>query len=121
LTSSYLSIATSSNAQNSRRIVAIRARGYCEYCRCSEQYTTESFTVEHIKPKNAGGETSVENLAWSCSGCNGHKHAKIKGLDLETREKIALYNPRQQLWREHFEWAGKDAHPTRIVYFLQGC
>lgn len=88
-----------------RRIVAIRARGYCEYCRCSEQYTTESFTVEHIKPKNAGGETAVENLAWSCSGCNGHKHAKIKGLDLETREKIALYNPRQQLWSEHFEWS----------------
>ncbi|BAZ17870.1 hypothetical protein NIES4071_97510 [Calothrix sp. NIES-4071] len=88
-----------------RRIVAVRAGGYCEYCCCSEQYATESFTVEHIKPKQAGGETVLENLAWSCCGCNAHKHSKIKGLDLETREKIALYNPRHQLWSEHFEWS----------------
>jgi len=36
--------------QSIRRIVAARARGYCEYCRCSEDFATESFTVEHIKP-----------------------------------------------------------------------
>jgi hypothetical protein len=88
-----------------RRIVAARARGYCEYCRCSEQFATESFTVEHIKPRQAGGETVLENLAWSCFGCNAHKHAKTQAIDLETGEKIALYNPRLQVWSEHFGWS----------------
>ncbi|HAZ45309.1 MAG TPA: HNH endonuclease [Cyanobacteria bacterium UBA11369] len=88
-----------------RRIVAARAFGYCEYCRCSNQFAIESFTVEHIKPRRASGETVLENLAWSCSGCNGHKYAKTQASDPETGEKIALYNPRQQVWSEHFSWS----------------
>jgi HNH endonuclease len=88
-----------------RRIVAARARGYCEYCRCWDQFATESFTVEHIKPRQAGGETVLENLAWSCFGCNSHKHTKTQATDPETGEKIALYNPRQQFWSEHFSWS----------------
>ena len=31
-----------------RSIVATRAGGYCEYCYCSEQFATQSFTIEHI-------------------------------------------------------------------------
>jgi len=92
-------------SESIRRIVAARSRGYCEYCRCSEKFATESFTVEHIKPRKAGGETVLENLAWSCFGCNGHKHTKTEGIDPETGEKIALYNPRQQVWSEHFDWS----------------
>lgn len=88
-----------------RRIVAARARGYCEYCRCSEEFATESFTVEHIKPRQAGGETILENLAWSCFGCNGHKHTKTQATDPETGEKIELYHPRKQAWSEHFNWS----------------
>lgn len=88
-----------------RRIVAARAYGYCEYCRCTEQFATQSFTIEHIKPRQAGGQTVLENLAWSCFGCNGHKHTKIQAVDPETKEKIALYNPRQQVWSEHFSWS----------------
>ncbi len=88
-----------------RRIVAVRARGYCEYCRCSEQFATESFTVEHVKPRHAGGETIIENLAWSCFGCNGYKHAKTKAIDLETGKKVPLYNPRQENWSDHFDWS----------------
>lgn len=87
-----------------RRIVAARARDYCEYCRCSGQFATESFTVEHIKPRLAGGETTLENLAWSCFGCNSHKHTKTHGIDAETKQKEPLYHPRQQVWNEHFAW-----------------
>jgi hypothetical protein len=88
-----------------RRIVATRAWGYCEYCRCPEQFATERFTVEHIKPRQAGGETVLANLAWSCFGCNAHKHTKMQGTDPQTGEKVALYNPRQQVWSEHFDWS----------------
>ncbi|MEC4881018.1 MAG: hypothetical protein SAL70_06660 [Scytonema sp. PMC 1070.18] len=34
--------------ESMRRVVAARARGYCEYCRCWERFATESFTVEHM-------------------------------------------------------------------------
>ena len=88
-----------------RQIVAARARDYCEYCRCSGQFATESFTIEHIKPRQAGGETTLENLAWSCFGCNSHKHTKINGVDPETDQQEPLYNPRQQVWTEHFGWS----------------
>jgi HNH endonuclease len=87
-----------------RRIVAARANGYCEYCRCPENFATESSTVEHINPRQAGGETVLENLAWSCFGCNGHKHAKTKGIDPETKMPNPLFHPRQQTWANHFGW-----------------
>ncbi len=51
-----------------RQIVSARAQNYCEYCRSSGEFATESFTVEHIKPRQAGGETTIKNLAWSCFG-----------------------------------------------------
>jgi HNH endonuclease len=88
-----------------RRIVAARARGYCEYCYCLEQFATQSFTIEHIKPRKAGGETILENLAWSCFGCNSYKHSKTQAIEKETGEKIALYNPRLQVWSKHFNWS----------------
>ncbi len=44
-----------------------------------------------------------ENLALSCHGCNGHKHAKTEALDPVIREHVPLFHPRQQQWREHFE------------------
>jgi 5-methylcytosine-specific restriction endonuclease McrA len=87
-----------------RRIVATRANGYCEYCQCPENFATESFTVEHINPRQAGGATVLENLAWSCFGCNGHKHAKTQGIDPETSLPSPLFHPRQQTWIDHFGW-----------------
>ncbi len=87
-----------------RRVVAARARNYCEYCRCSDRFATESFSVEHIQPQSAEGASVLENLAWSCMGCNGHKHAKTQATDPETGETVALFHPRQQIWDEHFGW-----------------
>ena len=87
-----------------RRVVAARAKGYCEYCRCSDLFATESFTIEHIQPRSKGGETVLDNLAWSCFGCNSHKHAKITAIDPVTGVSIPLFNPRQQSWNNHFQW-----------------
>ncbi len=60
--------------------------------------------MEYIKPRKLGGETILENLAWACFGCNGHKHTKIQGTDPKTGETVALFHPRQQVWTEHFGW-----------------
>lgn len=88
-----------------RQIVSARAQNYCEYCRSSDEFATESFTVEHIKPRQAGGETTLENLAWSCFGCNSHKHTKTQGIDPITGQQEPIFNPRQQFWHEHFSWS----------------
>lgn len=90
---------------STRRVVAARSAGYCEYCRCPEQLATESFTVEHITPRALGGDNTLENLAWSCFGCNSFKHTKTRGTDPDTGEQVALFHPRQQRWQDHFEWS----------------
>jgi len=110
-----------------RRIVATRANNICKYCRCLESFSTQSFTVDHIKPRKVGGETILENLAWSYFGCNAYKHTKTEGIDPETNQKISLFNPRQQSWDDHFKWSddntelvGKtpDARATILILRL---
>lgn len=52
-----------------RRVVQARARDLCEYCRCPAQFATQSFTVEHVEPRDIGGETALhrwsDHFAWS--------------------------------------------------------
>jgi hypothetical protein len=57
--------------------------------------------VEHIDPD--GGDLP-DNLCLSCSSCNLSKGEAVEGRDPETGQSSPLYNPREQLWHEHFEW-----------------
>lgn len=57
--------------------------------------------VDHIDPQ--GGDV-LENLCLSCWNCNTSKHKVTFGIDPETREQVPLFNPRTQIWTEHFEW-----------------
>jgi hypothetical protein len=61
--------------------------------------------MEHIIPLAAGGETTEENLAYSCQGCNGHKYVKMNAIEPVSGEIVFLYHPRQQRWEEHFKWS----------------
>ena len=88
-----------------RRQVRVRAKGYCEYCRCPADFTNAAFHCEHIKPRDAGGETILENLAWSCPWCNAHKYTKTQACDPHTGRPVPLFNPRRQSWSRHFEWS----------------
>src|SRR5262249_16645667 len=87
-----------------KRAIARRAEECCEYCRSQERYALESFAAEHIMPQQRGGPSTLENLAYSCQGCNNHKHTKIHGYDPVTGEQAPLYHPRQQRWLDHFAW-----------------
>jgi HNH endonuclease len=87
-----------------RQTVAERAKGYCEYCVCSDCFSPQPFSIDHIFPKVRGGKTVLENLALICQGCNNHKYDKVEGLDAESKEMTSLYHPRQQVWSEHFTW-----------------
>ncbi|MGB3641130.1 MAG: HNH endonuclease [Rivularia sp. (in: cyanobacteria)] len=55
-------------------------------------------------PKSRGGETTLDNLALSCQGCNNHKYNKIQGCDSVSGETVSLYHPRQELWNDNFAW-----------------
>lgn len=95
-----------------RQFIAARARGRCEYCLSPVDFATQAFSVEHIFPISRGGETSRDNLALACPGCNGHKYTKTAAADPADGAIVTLYNPRTQNWREHFNWS-EDC--TRII------
>jgi hypothetical protein len=95
-----------------KKVVAERANGCCEYCRSQVRFAIQPFSIEHIIPRSAGGETVLDNLALSCQGCNNHKYNKIEGRDPVSGELVPLYHPRKQRWSEHFAWNGEF---TRII------
>jgi hypothetical protein len=88
-----------------RRALAERARGRCEYCLCPATYSSDPFSVEHIRPRSAGGTHHLSNLAFSCLGCNNFKYTATEAVDPSTGEMVRLYNPREHRWREHFQWS----------------
>jgi hypothetical protein len=87
-----------------RRLVADRAKHYCEYCRTQTQYSSDPFTVDHITPRSLGGLTTAENLALCCHGCNQHKSNRTSAPDPVTGSPVLLFHPREQRWDEHFAW-----------------
>ncbi|HMV47513.1 MAG TPA: HNH endonuclease [Blastocatellia bacterium] len=95
-----------------QRVVIERAQGLCEYCRSRADHTTESFAIEHILPLSRNGNSELNNLAFSCSGCNGHKHRKIEAPDPVSGLVVPLFHPRRQKWEEHFRWS--DDYKTII-------
>jgi hypothetical protein len=88
-----------------RRLVQERANNCCEYCFSQVGFSPGPFVIEHIIPKIKNGTDELDNLAFSCSGCNGHKYDYTDGYDAVIGELAQLYNPRQQLWVSHFVWS----------------
>ena len=86
-----------------RDLVHRRAGNRCEYCRLKQEHLPFStFQVEHIIPRKHGGDDDPANLALTCDRRNSHKGANLTGIDPETGEIIALFNPRKHSWDEHF-------------------
>ena len=63
--------------------------------------------IEHIIPEVLGGATEADNLWLACSACNEHKSGRIAGIDPESGEEVRLFDPRYQVWREHFRWSSE--------------
>jgi hypothetical protein len=88
-----------------RERVRARAGRCCEYCCSQDAFSPQSFSAEHVVPRSRGGATSLENLAWSCQGCNAHKYSKLEGWDAATGCKARLFHPRVDRWIDHFVWS----------------
>jgi hypothetical protein len=85
-----------------RQQIRERADGRCEYCRLPDAYATFSHQVDHIVPQRHGGTDDISNLAWACFRCNNSKGTDIASFDSETSEFVFFFNPRKQLWDNHF-------------------
>jgi HNH endonuclease len=88
------------------------AKNLCGYCLNPQELIPFKLEIEHIYPQALGGETVEENLWLACRECNAHKSKKIKSVDFLTGKLVKLFNPRVQIWQEHFEFS-KDK--TKII------
>ncbi|MBD2501964.1 HNH endonuclease [Anabaena azotica] len=88
-----------------KEIVRKRANYLCEYCHSPERISTTRFTIDHLIPKSIGGSDELSNLALSCRRCNERRYNFVAGYDPETKAIVPLFNPRQQIWSEHFIWS----------------
>ncbi len=87
-----------------RERVAAQARHRCGYCLTAEAVTGAPLVIEHLIPEALGGPTEEANLWLACSQCNLHKGDRIIARDPLTEAWVALFNPRHQVWAEHFRW-----------------
>jgi 5-methylcytosine-specific restriction endonuclease McrA len=86
-------------------LVRRRAGYQCEYCHTSEQWQYVPFTVDHVIPLARGGSDDPNNLALACFHCNRRKADRLTAPDPTSGEHVALFNPRQDDWRDHFAWS----------------
>jgi hypothetical protein len=60
---------------------------------------------DYLIPQAVGGSTHEENLWLACRRCNAFKGTQTHAPDPQSGECVALFNPRQQVWIEHFAWS----------------
>jgi hypothetical protein len=85
-----------------RRQVEARANYCCEYCGLPSGVAFYPHEIDHTVAEKHGGQTVLENLALTCWRCNRHKGSDLGSFDPETGAFSFLFNPRNQLWEEHF-------------------
>jgi hypothetical protein len=86
------------------RRVRADARNRCGYCLSPQHLVMARLEIEHIIPISKQGSSDESNLWLACPICNRYKSDKMTAVDLETGEIIKLFNPRTQIWTEHFKW-----------------
>ena len=85
--------------------VAERADYRCEYCLAPEAISPGEFEVDHVWPRKHRGRDELWNLALACRPCNQRKHLATSGIDPQSGLDVPLFNPRRDVWDEHFEFS----------------
>lgn len=85
--------------------IRAQAKNRCGYCLAPQKLVSYKLEIEHIFPKAKGGETAEDNLWLACRQCNLSKGVKTRGFDFVTFERVEIFNPRRQVWSEHFAWS----------------
>jgi hypothetical protein len=95
--------------------VILRAGSRCEYCGLSQLGQEATFHIDHVIPRAASGPTVIGNLALACVSCSLRKWAKQTAVDPVTGDEVALFNPRADIWAEHFGWDNERVVPLTPV------
>lgn len=86
-----------------RKLVIERANDCCEYCRLAQRDDTLTFHVDHIVALKHHGDDDPANLCFACYRCNAFKGSNVAALDPQTGDAARLFNPRKDIWNDHFE------------------
>lgn len=100
----------SHTTRKTRPLIAAQAKYQCGYCQTQESISGIPLTIEHIIPIARGGTDDEDNLWLSCRLCNELKGTLTKAADPKTGQEVALFNPRSQMWKDHFAWDETGTH-----------
>lgn len=89
----------------------------CGYCLSPQKYVMGKLEMEHLWPRSKGGTDEEENLWIACRLCNGFKGDQTHGFDPETEITVSLFNPRKQIWSEHFAWSEDGTHIIGLTVY----
>ena len=87
-----------------RARVNAAARHRCGYYLSAEAVVGSPMELDHLIPESLGGLSEEANLWLACSLCKDHKANRIAAVDPVTGETARLFDPRHQLWNDHFRW-----------------
>ncbi|MBS1798180.1 MAG: HNH endonuclease [Acidobacteria bacterium] len=79
-----------------------QAQNRCGYCLVPQKLVSYKLEIEHFHPKAKGGTDDESNLWLACRQCNLNKGVKTEGFDVLTSNDVRIFNPRNQIWTEHF-------------------
>lgn len=105
-------------------LVRQRAEQRCEYCHLPQSASALRFHIEHIVARQHGGSNDPTNLALACPECNFQKGTNLSGIDPDTGLVTPLFDPRRDVWADHFarhgaRLVGKTAVGRTTVWLLE--
>jgi len=72
-------------------------------------WANDDFGKALLFPESRGGSSEETNLWLACPHCNGAKSDRIDAPDPESGLMVRLFNPRRDVWAEHFTWVDGGA------------
>ena len=102
-------------------LVVACAHGRCEYCQSVVEYATQSFDIDHIVPVSRGRTSTVDNLAYACSGCNSHKFNRLTALDPVGGANVALFRSASTALARPFRLASRTSGAASRVSRVGPC
>ncbi len=92
-----------------RQRVSEEARHRCGYCLTRETIVGAPMEIDHLHPRSLGGASEEGNLWLACSYCNEYKGNRVTAEDPESGRVVLLFNPRLDVWNDHFTWVESGA------------
>ncbi|MSR54119.1 MAG: HNH endonuclease [Gemmataceae bacterium] len=87
------------------RRVREAAQFRCGYCLSPQHLVMARLEIEHLIAVSRGGSSDESNLWPSCPLCNKAKSDRPFATAPATGQEVPIFNPRTQLWHEHFGWS----------------